>query len=829
MPNPRLLLLSYLLFVTGLLATAQSPRAVKGKVVDEKGVGLPFATLLIENTSIGTTTNLSGEFVFNIPTGKHRMIVQYVGYKRVIVAVDPNVDESLSIQLEPEVLQLNAVTVTARDKDPAYRVIREAMKKRKYHRDQVQAYGCDVYIKGLQRLDKKPDKILGMTITVDTGIVYLSESVSTFNFERPNKVKEVMISSKVSGNNNAFSWNQASDMLLNFYENGFSPEGLTERSIVSPIAGNAFFFYDYKLEGFYEEGDQFINKIKVIPRRKTDPVYEGYIYIVEDKWNIHSVDLLVTKDRGIEFLDSVRVHQVYAPTEFDIWMPISQDFTFQFKVFGFQGSGHFVGVYSHYEVEPNYEVFRQESEATTNEVDLFEKGHFTGEVMKVEEEANERDSLYWISVRPIPLSALEREDYVVKDSIRIVKESKPYKDSIDRESNSLKAGNLLTGYTYRNSHKGNFYTTSSLLNIINFNAVEGWVADVSLNYRKVIDRDVRWSFQPTFRYGFGNQQPYGKLNLQYFPDDRKFTRMGISGGHYIQQLNESNPIDFWTNTYFTITERRNYMKIFSKSFLKLNWRQEVRNGLLISLSSEFQRRQPMQNTVTKAFGESDEDAYSPNAPENIELDDTRFSQHHASIIKASFRIRPGQRYINRPDRKVIIGSKYPDLTFRIRAAIPVTHNAANFQEVNFSVSDQLFLGYFGSFSYSATAGSFMGTDRVEFLDFHHFNGNRIYTGQFSVTNFQTLDYYKFSTKDRYLEGHAEQHFNEFILNNIPLIKKLNWQTVASVHTLFTPQAGNFSEWGLGIEHIFKFFRVDYYQGYHKGKLYSRGIRIGAGF
>ncbi|MDW3194946.1 MAG: DUF5686 and carboxypeptidase regulatory-like domain-containing protein [Cytophagales bacterium] len=830
MPLLRNYLAICILFISSL-GFSQNQSIIRGKVTDENGVGLPFATLLLQNTSIGTTTNLQGEFEFSIPVGSHQMIVQFVGYERQIIPINDGNTTSLNIAMEPVILQLNAVTVSAKDKDPAYRVIRETIKKRKYHRDLVQAFGCDVYIKGLQRLDDRPDKILGVTITVDTGIVYLSESVSQFQFERPNKIKEVMISSKVSGNNNAFSWNQASDMLLNFYENGFSPEGLSERPIVSPIANNAFFFYDYKLEGFYQEGDRFVNKIKVIPRRATDPVYSGYLYIVEDQWNIHSVDLLVTKERGVEFLDSIRVHQVYAAMDHDIWMPVSQDFTFQFKVFGFKGSGHFVGVYSNYVVEPNYDVYQPKTATHTSQekVDLFKKGHFTREVMKVEEEANDRDSLYWIKVRPIPLSKIEQEDYIVKDSVRLVKESRPYKDSVDRKSNTIKPGNLLTGYTYRNSFKGNYYTSSPLLNVINFNSVEGWVLDFTVNYRKILDRRTIWSIQPTVRYGFGNEQWYGKLETLYYVDDRKFTRWGVSGGHYIEQLNANNPIDFWSNSYFTITERRNFMKIFSKSFLHLNWRQEVKNGLLLNVSTEFQRRNPMENNVTKAFGESDENAYSSNHPENIEVANTQFDTHNATFLNASLRWRPGQRYINRPDRKVILGSKYPDLTLSIRAAVPVTHNAADFQQISFKVSDNLFLGYFGSLNYSTTIGTFLSKNRLEFLDFHHFNGNRIYTGQFGVTNFQTLDYYLFSTQDQYFEAHAEHHFNEFLLNNIPLIKKLNWQTVASVHTLNTPSAGNFTEWGIGIEHIFKFLRIDYYQGYHRGKLFSKGVRIGAGF
>ena len=49
-----------------------------------------------------------------------------------------------------------------------------------------------------------------------TGIIYMSESVSKYNFKQPNKIKEEMISSLVSGNNQAFSYNQASEMFFNF-------------------------------------------------------------------------------------------------------------------------------------------------------------------------------------------------------------------------------------------------------------------------------------------------------------------------------------------------------------------------------------------------------------------------------------------------------------------------------------------------------------------------------------------------------------------------------------------------------------------------------------
>ena len=65
--------------------------------------------------------------------------------------------------------------------------------------------------------------------------------------------------------------------------------------IVSPISSNAFGYYRFKLEGtFYDKNGKLINKIKVIPKRKNDRVFKGYIYIVEDDWALYGVDVSVT-------------------------------------------------------------------------------------------------------------------------------------------------------------------------------------------------------------------------------------------------------------------------------------------------------------------------------------------------------------------------------------------------------------------------------------------------------------------------------------------------------------------------------------------------------
>ena len=121
-----------------------------------------------------------------------------------------------------------------------------------------------------------------------------------------------------------------------------------------------------------------------------------------------------------------------------------------------------------------------------------------------------------------------------------------------------------------------------------------------------------------------------------------------------------------------------------------------------------------------------------------------------------------------------------------------------------------------------------------FMDFHHFAGNRMsYSRAEGLRQFQLLDYYYFSTTKNYFEGHFEHHFNGFVWNKLPLLRKLRWQTVASLHYLTTPAAGNYWELGVGIEHILKFMRIDYFRSVQNGAVNfptaAQAIRFGFGF
>lgn len=799
-----------------------------GTVTDQQGEPLPFATLYIQNTTKGTTTNIEGRYSIELTPGEYVLVFQYVGYRKQEISL--KVDHRrilLNVVLESEVLELQEVVVTATGEDPAYAVIREAIAKRKYHLEEVEAYKCKVYIKGMQTLDERPNQVLGVNIPLDTGIVYLSESVSELSVAQPDKIKEVMISSKVSGSNSAFSYNQGSQMLITFYDNLLTFPGLSERGFVSPIANNAMTFYDYKLEGTIMEGEYLINKIKVIPKRKNDPTFQGFIYIMEDSWRIHSVDLKLTKEHQVEFIDQVNIYQVYAPVQADVWMLLSQRFTYYLNVLGFRGNGNFVGIHSEYQIQLSDEVARTKGISTQP---LFAGGYFDNELLKIEKEANQRDKEYWEDIRPIPLTKIEKVDYLWKDSLQVLMQSKSYKDSVDKYANKFNIENLfIGGYFRQKSYKERYYRFPTIHELFQYNVVEG----VVVNFKTVFtqEKDAIWRYQitPTLRYGFSSADYYYKAKFAYQFDPIKRTRTFIEGGKFVSQFNEDIPIIPLINSFETLINRRSYMKLYEKTFAKLYYSSEVVNGITWKTTLEYARRNELYNTADFSFFYKDDRDFEANAPLNAELSSTSFGTSDALILGTSFYIKFGQKYITRPDQKFNLDSPYPTLYVYYRKGINALGSDVDFDEVALRVFKEVNYGLFGSGNYTAWAGTFLNDDQMTFIDYKHHMGNRSVFTRFGNDHYQLLDYYQFSTSGSWVGLHADHHFNGFILNKLPFIRKTKAQVVGTAKYLHTSASGHYFEYGVGLEHLFKVLRVDFYGAFQDESSYRNGFRVGLGF
>ena len=64
---------------------------VTGKVVDENGEPVIGASILVKGTTIGTVTDIDGNFTLTVPAEGKTLVISYVGMKTQEVPVSPNV------------------------------------------------------------------------------------------------------------------------------------------------------------------------------------------------------------------------------------------------------------------------------------------------------------------------------------------------------------------------------------------------------------------------------------------------------------------------------------------------------------------------------------------------------------------------------------------------------------------------------------------------------------------------------------------------------------------------------------------------------------------
>ncbi|PZV83465.1 TonB-linked SusC/RagA family outer membrane protein [Algoriphagus aquaeductus] len=107
-----------LLFVVALFTMALSyevsaqQRVITGKVISEEdGLGLPGATVLVKGTTVGTTTDLDGNFSISVPAGSDVLIFSFVGLKAKEEVIGNR--SVVNVTLTTDASQLSEVVVTA--------------------------------------------------------------------------------------------------------------------------------------------------------------------------------------------------------------------------------------------------------------------------------------------------------------------------------------------------------------------------------------------------------------------------------------------------------------------------------------------------------------------------------------------------------------------------------------------------------------------------------------------------------------------------------------------------------------------------------------------
>lgn len=88
-----------------------------GTVRDANKIALPGASVQVENTGVGVSTDVNGFFILRLPAGNYNLIVSYLGYDATKVEIALNRNIAQIITLEESISQLEEIVVRDRAAD----------------------------------------------------------------------------------------------------------------------------------------------------------------------------------------------------------------------------------------------------------------------------------------------------------------------------------------------------------------------------------------------------------------------------------------------------------------------------------------------------------------------------------------------------------------------------------------------------------------------------------------------------------------------------------------------------------------------------------------
>ena len=787
---------------------------LRGRITDPHGQPLPFSHVGIIGKADGTVANDSGYFELDMRKGDVELTFSHVGYRSKSQSIKKeNLNQPLRVELVAESIFLDEVVISSDYENPAREIMNLALERKKEYRKELNSYSAKVYVRSRQYLESLPEKIhplIGKSAFPDKGIFELSETVSEIHYQRkPRKFRETMVSSinKVRSEIRPFSWHRASNMTVDFYDQLIKLNG--QRDIISPLASNAFFYYNFEYHGLQEQGDHSIHKIELKPRRGSDPVFNGHIYIADSTWDLSAIDVVV-QPASLRFITAASISQKLLPNDDGFWMPASQNKKLKAKVLGVELLSDDDVLYSDYDINPTFTS------------DFFQSSSF-----QIDPAANKKDSSYWAARRPLLITDHEKEFYGNSSSTRN-----------STRVNRYTFDNLFGGF--KSKSRGTSLREleiSGLFQAVNFNTVEGWNADIHVRYGRQVPytENQKLTFFGNWRYGFSNAKFNARVGTLWDANRSKYRWLKVEAGKYVFQFNELNPITPMVNTFYTLFLRRNYIKLHEKQYGTVSYHSEIKNGLYVFSSLKVEKRNPLVNRTDYSLTKR-ETPFTANDPQDSENRAPSFHPHHATILQLGIKYQFKQEYEKLGDRR-IVKTFNPVAGLTIQKGFEgVLDSEIEYYNIDFFLEGSVDLGILGRSSMYSNYGQFFNKKNMTFIDYKHFNGNR--TGLIlphsrresyftPIHSFRLLPYYSMSTASEYFQLHFSHHFDGFLVNKLPLVRKADL-TSSSGFSFLKNHNGAYKEFYIGLQKtVFQTLTVgiDMVKSINKRDVNESGVRF----
>lgn len=770
---PNLRHISFLLLTLLFFATALQAQVVRvyGKITNNKFEALPNASVHLKTSSVGTLSKEDGSYELFVQKGTYEIVVSMVGYKSRILPMVVN-DETLQniiLQDDEEKNTLSEVVIKIKMKDRAD----EIMKKLVEHKDSVnlglKGYSYKAYIKATLQdsVLANKDSSVKSSPTVKT----LSEILLKVDKDEAGHTKEERLGVKRSGEDKKLFYLSTTDGDFNFYNNLISVPSISPTPFVSPVSGTGLLSYRFRTLHIERHGREKLYTISVMPKALTNATLEGELTVSDSTWTILYCRFRFPQYHLQEY-NFFEVEQQHDFIQGKAWLLNQQKFTYYADARKTRITGQTVVNYSDYELNKE-----------------FPRRYFSNEVSVTAEAAYHRDSTFWRTARKKTLSEKEAEFMRYRDSLFAITQTEGYRDSIAREINRITWKKIgFFGQTIYNRQKERSWYLPPVIALYSPFAFGGGRINANVGYGKFYPNRKNLFINTSLSYGLRNKDINGSfdLNRMYNPFNR---------GYYKITVKREFQFIYEGDAYINMIKRSN---IYLNNELGVGHGLEIFNGFFIHNELGIALRRSVSDYKTGSLV----DSLLGNVLNNNQP--VPFQPYNALYGKIRLEYTPFQKYRREPLEKIILGSKWPTVYVEWRKGIKnVLASEVDFDYLEAGLQQTLNLGLFGQSKYKISTGSFLNQTDLRLIDYKFERRGDPLLFMNPQLSFQALDS-TFPVFKRFYEGHYLHEFNGFLLNKIPLLKKLKLREIAGAGFLFTQERNlRYAEVFTGVERAFQ--------------------------
>lgn len=798
----KVISLALLFLLFAFQASAQ--QLVSGNITDERGEAIPFAKVFVKNSAdLRTLSDVEGHYEMWLYPDEYFLVFTATGYEdRETYLTVTDHSETKDMTLFPARMKdIEDMTVEVKKSNPGRDIMMKVVAKRDTINPWNYPHTVHGYIKATEKIDLKNDSNddekqaekkkkqaqendgestdpngiedpFAEKQKADAAIangMNLIEVDLTRYYGGRNKVKEIRNAYEERGNKrHSLYYTTTVKSNFNFFENLLHLDDLHQTPVSSPISAPGILSYKYRLVEQYEENGHKIHKIKIIPRNIATTTLEGYIYVIDSLWLVQKLELTMEKGNLLIY-DYFTIYQEFEHPGDSMCVLTKQTLDYGVKYKGESSTCKTVVEFDNYDFSP-----------------VFPAKFFNNEVAITEQEAFDKDTAYWAATRKVALTPEEREYVLLKDSIYDYTHRTEYLDSIDSIFNKVTVLKVLWwGVDHRNRDKKIQWTINSLAGSIRPIYIAGPRVAPGFSYFKKWKNERFIDFDSEISYGFLNRDIKGAGSLDFRYNPFHFGTASVGFSHNFDVIRGFDAIS-------QIYKRDNFIETTE---LKLGNEYEISNGLFLETQLSFAERRSLE-------GYKFINAIDSVLPNN---DPTEFESYQAMIFDLTLKYTPGQKFMREPNRKVILGSKWPTFYVWYQKGIPgALGSDVDHDYLRFGVRQTFKIGLIGTSSYHVTTGAFLNTRNLKDADqkFHRRSDPIWFSNP--LYSFQGLDS-TLPTQKIYYEAHFVHHDNGAILNKIPFMKKTGIGLVFGGGALYIPEF-NWQHFEIlaGLERNFKF-------------------------